>query len=107
MAEEELAQSKQPVFMPIRWGSADDIPTLYANQLFVSHAGPEFFLIFGNITAPLLVGEVEKDSLPEFLQVKPVARIAVTREQMLEFAKAIHQNVERFLGRKLVGEDRE
>jgi len=82
--------------IPVTWHDMNTaaVPTVYANQLLVTHGGGECYLIFGEIVPPLYEPGVP---LPETLQPRIVARIAVTREQMVNFARAINQNLERML----------
>ena len=67
----------------------------------ISHAGPEFFLIFGEVTPPALLG-VEKP--PEFIEIKSVAKIAVAPEAMLSIADAIKSNIEQYLKKQVAEE---
>jgi hypothetical protein len=89
------------VSIPIQWGTADHLPTIYANQLFISHAGPEFYLIFGELVPPIVLGE---GKFPDIVEIKPVAKIAVSPESMLRIAEAIANNVQRFKERPEKGE---
>lgn len=81
------------VSIPIQRGAADHLPTVYANQLLISHAGPEFYLIFGELVPPTVVAE---GRLPDKIDIKPVVKIAVSPESMLRVADAIATNVQRF-----------
>jgi hypothetical protein len=76
------------------WGRVEDIPTVYANHLMISHAGPEFYLIFGEVSPPAMLG---KDEVPEHIEIKPVAKIALAPEAMLNIVEAIEANVEKYL----------
>ncbi len=77
------------------------MPTVYANHLFVSHAGPEFFLIFGVVTPPfILPGDEAKFAELKEVEAAPVAKIAVSPESMLAMAKTIQTNVEKYLETK-------
>ncbi len=84
------------VAIPTRWESPEQAPTIYANQLVVTHVGGESYLVFGEIIPPLILGP-DKEPLPEFVPVKPRVKIVVTPEHMIIFTKAIQQNVENFL----------
>lgn len=106
--ESKVTSKKQPVKIPLRWPENVNLPTIYANQLFISHVGPEFFLIFGEVTPPLWteVSPKKVDALGS-LEVKPVAKIAVSQEAMPAIAKVIQENVEQFLAKKGKGEQKE
>lgn len=103
--ESVTTREEQGVEIPLRWPEKVDLPTIYANHLFISHAGPEFFLIFGEVTTPVWT-EVTPDKLETLgsLEIKPVAKIAISPEAMPAIAKAIQENVEKFLAKKAKGE---
>ena len=80
-----------PVAVPIRWASAEALSTVYANELFMTHAGREFYLVFGEL-AP----EYEPGKMPETAWIRSRVGIAVSPENMLRFAEAIQQNVAKY-----------
>jgi hypothetical protein len=83
----------------VRWAeTVEQMPTSYANHLFISHAGPEFFLIFGVVTPPAVVPGSEHDF--EDLQAVPVAKIAVSPETIVRMARTIEENVQKYMGTK-------
>ena len=75
------------------WGNPEGIQTIYANNLYITHAGSEFYLVFGELQ-PLL--QVDKDKFPSHLEIRPVAKIAISQENMMKFADAITENTNRF-----------
>lgn len=81
------------ITIALRWAPNESLPTLYANQLFISHAGGEFYLVFGEVVPP--AGLVDASSVPEYLEVKPVARLAISPTTMIRMAEVISQNVAR------------
>jgi len=103
--ENATAREEQEVKIPLRWPEKVDLPTIYANNLFISHAGQEFFLIFGEVTPPVWT-EATPERLRELksIEIKPVAKIAISPEAMPAIAKAIQENVEKFLAKKAKGE---
>jgi hypothetical protein len=49
-------QQAQPSFqvrIPLEWDDAATVSTVYANQVVISHGGPEFCLVFGFVVPPL------------------------------------------------------
>ena len=98
------AQEQTPVVRSIPAVFGEDVqkmPTVYANHLLISHAGPEFFLVFGVVTPPYMHPGAE-DRLAELESVEalPVAKIAVSPEGMMAMANSIQTNVERYLETK-------
>ncbi|NOR04746.1 MAG: hypothetical protein GQ575_00360 [Deltaproteobacteria bacterium] len=90
------------VVLPVKWGDVTKAPTVYANQLLISHMGSEFYLIFGEISAIFHGG---KEQLPESLEIQPRVKIAITRKNMIAFAKVIQQNTQDFLDRVVQKQD--
>jgi hypothetical protein len=82
----------EPKVVPVEWPpSVGDVPTYYANMLMVSHAGPEFFLVFGEASPP------PPGIVPDTVSVHPIVKIAVTPDVMVSMARAIQNNVEKYL----------
>lgn len=79
------------VRVPLEWSEDEDIPTLYANQVLVSHGGPEFFIVFGVVNPPANPSE-----LPDSLKIKPQVRVVVSRDAMPSVVKALNDNLARY-----------
>ncbi|HET6223068.1 MAG TPA: DUF3467 domain-containing protein, partial [Dongiaceae bacterium] len=79
------------VRIPLEWGDADDVPILYANQVMVSHAGPEFFIVFGVVVPPS-----NPEELPDAFTIKPQVRVVVARDAMPAIVQALTDNLSRF-----------
>ena len=103
MSEEQAnnqdIEETKGVSIPIRWKSSEQAPTIYANQLFMSHAGNEFYLVFGEL-APITRTSEEED-LPAYLEIKPVIKIAISPPNMLQFAAVINENVDKFMSKRI------
>ena len=83
------------------WGSGEDIPALYTNHIFVSHAGgTEFYLIFGHLSPPITIGLVEEE-LPTSVVIKPVAKLIVSPDVMKAFVRVLNDNLKNFEEREL------
>ena len=81
------------------WGLADDLPTVYANHLYITHAGQnEFYLVFGELGPQ---AGLDVDNPPDHIEIKPVAKIAVSPPNMLRMAEAIMDNVGKFKEKSL------
>ena len=89
----------------ILWGSPDDMPALYANQLFLSHAGEtEFHLIFGHLSPPITLG-LEEGEIPANVYINPVAKIVISPESMKQFVQVINENYKKFQDKYETEED--
>lgn len=91
---EAASQGTPPQFqvrIPLEWESGDEVPILYANQVMVSHLGPEFFLVFGAVVPP-----PQSDQLPDSLRIHPQVRIAIAREAMPAIVQALNDSLTRF-----------
>ena len=82
------------VEVKVRWKDFRDLKTTYANQLLVTHAGKEFYLVFGELVPPAPGGD-----MPECVEIEPLVRIAVSPGAMLDIAKAIQDNMRRFVSK--------
>jgi hypothetical protein len=82
------------------WPDNVELPTVYANHLYIQHTNNEFFLIFGELQLPMALGSPDerREKLERFSEVtiRPVAKIAVSPPAMLKIAEIIQQNVEGF-----------
>lgn len=71
----------------------DEVPSVYANQILITHAGSEFYLIFGEAVPPIIL---RKEDMPPEEQrdviIKPVAKVAIAKDAMEGIAKAIFKN---------------
>ena len=79
------------VAIRLEWDEGQDVPIVYANQLQVSHGGPEFFLVFGVIVPP-----ANPTDLPDVLKINPQARIAISRDAMPAIVQALNDNLHRY-----------
>ena len=79
------------VRIPLEWESSDSTSIVYANQVMVSHMGPEFFMTFGVVAPP-----PSTDSLPDTLRIHPQVRVAVSRDAMPAMVKAMQDSLERY-----------
>jgi hypothetical protein len=97
MADEHASDSgstQQPNFqvrIPLEWQDDDDVPIVYANQVLISHAGPEFFLVFGTVVPPLNTTEI-----PDTFKIRPQVRVVVSREAMGPIVQAMNDNLRRY-----------
>ncbi len=83
---------------PVRilWSSDEDLPALYSNQLYVSHAGEtEFHLVFGHLSPPLTAG-LEESELPDAVNIKPVAKLVMSPDVMKAFVQILVDNLKKF-----------
>jgi hypothetical protein len=76
----------------VKWGSAEHLPTIYANQLYVTHAGREFYVIFGELAALMF----DKDNPPEQLEITPVVKLAIAPRNLEGFIRALQDNFEKY-----------
>jgi len=81
----------------VRWGDSEELPTLYANHLFISHTGPQFYLVFGELGPHSEFMDIGPEELPPYVEIEPVAKIAVAHEVMLSIRDTIDNNVKRFI----------
>lgn len=96
MSEQGPASSSHPqpnfqVAIRLEWEDDDDIPIVYANQVQVSHGGPEFFMVLGVIVPP-----TNPNELPDALKIKPQVRVVISRDAMPSIVQALNDNLQRY-----------
>lgn len=92
-----LKEPEKQVTLKVNWDlSAEKSKTIYVNQLLISHASGEFYLIFGELEGHLFLNPDSK-SIPEGLTVNNVVKLAITPENMIKFSEIIRANVEKYL----------
>lgn len=93
MKNQSNNQFPDSIEIKLVWGDPSEISTIYANNLLITHAGSEFFLVFGEFS-PIV--ELELSKIPKELVIKPVAKIAITPENIDKFAKVINENIAKY-----------
>jgi len=87
-------QNKAGKEIKIVWGSDQDLPVQFVNQLLVSHlSNSEFHIIFGYLSPPFALKE---EDFPDTLEVKPVVKLVITPEAMKQFLEVLNINFEKF-----------
>ena len=89
--QQPMSHPSFQVRVPLEWSDDEDVPIVYANQVLVSHGGPEFFIVFGVVLPPANPGE-----LPDTLKIQPQVRVVVSRDAMASVAKALNDNLVRY-----------
>jgi len=98
MAVPEPRRGEGYVQVPVVWVGAEELPVYFVNQ-FVGVIGPgEVFLNLGAIVPPAILGETDEEKKAQaesirFVEVKPVARIALTPERLREFVTVLNQTL--------------
>lgn len=88
--------------VPIKYYGNENVTSIYADQVVVSHLGGVFTLYFYQMQLPPTVGEPTPAQLKELQeQIKDVparcvARVVLTPILMEQFSKAIETNVARY-----------
>lgn len=90
----------QMVEIKLKWEDNPDLQTIYVNHIVITHTGPEFYLIFGEVVMPATIEKLN-DCLPTELSIVPKVRLAISPEQMKPIAEAIYNNVQKYLEKKL------
>lgn len=90
----QAEERSQAVQVRLKWASAKDLTTLYVNHLTITHAGPEFYLTFGELPVPAF--EDTKD-IPDELEITPKVRLAISPEAMKTIARVIQENLVKFI----------
>jgi hypothetical protein len=91
--EEEASRT-----MVLRWANGN-IDTQYVNHLMITFTDTEFYLTFGEVVPPIVIDGQPMADLPDFVEVKPVVRLAISPAAMVKVAQTIDRQVERFIER--------
>jgi hypothetical protein len=97
----DTQETQKEITLRLKWPREIDLPTIYANHVYISHVGPEFILIFGEAELPILV-----DPSPEELEeigevaIKPVVKLAVSPDAMMSIASVIQANIQKYLDKQ-------
>jgi len=79
----------------LRWASADELETVYVNHVFISHHGPEFYLVFAEADLPMALSPEDLEGVDE-IWIRPKVKLVLTPEAMISMSEAIRRNVQRF-----------
>ena len=87
--------------VPLSWVGYDDVPIIYANQFLIQFQPEEgFVMAVGQATAPALIGTPEQIAAQaqqiEFVPVRTLARVAMTRPKLAELIAALEANLSTF-----------
>lgn len=96
-------RAKEKHTVKLEWDEIEGLPTIFANQIAVTHAsGEEFYLVFGEVSPPTEMFRHEKT---ERVLIRPVAKIAIPPGSMLRIAQVIQNNAQNFLDKTRPSED--
>ena len=108
MANQKRGKTKGFKAIPIEWKIPDDIVSRFANNILVQQGENEFILSFFEVLPPVLLGSPEEVEAKleevEAVQAECVARIIVPAEKMLDFVRAMSENLDRFHSRSTTDE---
>jgi hypothetical protein len=96
MSEKSKSAGNESQEIKLVWDSAEELQTNYVNQVIISHSGPEFYLVFGEVVTPAVTGKISPTP-PENLRVKPIIKLAIPNRLMPQIAAVIADNVNKFL----------
>lgn len=91
----------QEVQLSLAWVGTEDMPIFHINQ-FLGQVGAtgEVFLNFGQMTPPPLLGTPEQQAQQiqqiAFVPVKPIARLAITRDYLAQVILAMQQTLQNY-----------
>ncbi|HRO24586.1 MAG TPA: hypothetical protein PLR07_09870 [Promineifilum sp.] len=95
-----MSQRDEDLEFRLAWALNTDIHTIYANHFFISHAGGEFYLTFGELVPPVTPNESADDlrkRVGDTLEIMPLVRLAITPEVMIKIAEAVRTNITTYI----------
>lgn len=90
----EVGEHTGAVQVRLTWGSGKDLVTVYVNHMTITHAGPEFYLTFGELPLPAFM---DAKDIPDELEITPKVRLAISPDAMKTIARVIQENLEKFI----------
>lgn len=105
----DMTERNERLEFRLTWVSNTDLRTIYANHFYISHAGEEFYLTFGELVPPVAPNESTEEMrkrIGDTLEIVPLVRLAITPSAMLKIAEAIRTNVTTYISR-MVDEETE
>ncbi|MCY3544015.1 MAG: hypothetical protein OXH22_08235 [Chloroflexi bacterium] len=80
--------------LALEWVGIEDVPIQFSNQMLVQHVNNEFVLTFGYMTPPVFLNPTNEEEIAsiEDVPIKPIARLGMTPDRMLELIKALQEN---------------
>jgi len=105
-----MSEENNAIEFNIVWESDRHLQTIYANHFYITHAGDEFYLMFGELPSPNIANMAPdkiRDYLGDSLEIRPLVRLAIAPQTMLRIAEAIQTNVSNYIGKNIGGKDDE
>ena len=81
--------AKAPVQLTLTWSSADQIDLVHVDHLHLARVKDQFYLTFGQVRMPV------DTSGPLTGEIRPAARLVLTREALARMVGLLNANVER------------
>lgn len=97
-----MDENDESLEIRLTWKMDEGLRTIYANNFFISHAGGEFYLTFGELVPPVVPNESAaelRERVGDTLEIVPLVRLAITPEVMLRIAEAVRDNVTTYISR--------
>ena len=83
--------------IPTVWVGLDETQVSFANAFVCQFQPGEFVISIGQVVPPMLLGppEAHREQLEavDFVPITPIARIAVTRDRLVELINALQENL--------------
>ena len=91
-----MADDEQ-ISIPIIWVGVEDAEVMMSNQLISQFEPGMFFLTFGHVTPPVLLGSPEQRAEQAerlgYVPVKTLGRFAITPRRLREFITVLQDNL--------------
>lgn len=91
------------------WVGLEETDALAANHFVSQFYNDTFYVAFGRLTPPVLLGDpeqkIEQAKKLDFVPIHPVARVALDPEAMEELIGVLQSNLDRYRRKKEEGDD--
>lgn len=89
----------------LKWVGIEDMPIYFCNQFAIQHVQNEFVLTLGSTTGPFILRPLTKEEADALtsVAVKPVIRIGMTPDRLMELIGILEVNLRKYQQRGLEG----
>jgi hypothetical protein len=80
----------------LAWENIEDVPVFFANQFICQFTQDEFVVSIGQMVPPANLGDPEQQQQVDHISVKPLARMALTHQRLVELINVLEANREQY-----------
>ena len=87
---------QKPISIQVSFEGGEEIPIVFANNMFVRHSEDGFLVSFAQSHGPYIVNQTPEDLQREGVTSKVIARLLIPPNRMREFVEIFNNMLEQF-----------